>query len=196
MKKLVAMALVLFALTGVAFAAPAKAASGKASASGTTPLTPYVDKGALLVNAGIGWGGLSGGAELTFARIDIGGVIPLTFGAAARAMIDPGIFFPGYTRFGVGAFGTAHFGLKGLNLPGGFSWASNCDTYIGIGLGLATASYSTLVDAPGFGFSTFEGVSYYLNDKLALNGEYGYLGRTKTYSVSNYYASVGVVFKL
>lgn len=185
MKKLISVLIVALALGSLAFAADKPQA-----------LTPYVDKGSLLVNAGVGWGGISGGAELTFYRIDIGGLIPVTFGAAARAMIDPGIFYSGYTRFGVGGFATVHFGFKGLSLPSGLSWVSDCDTYAGLGVGLAAASYTGLTINPGFGISTFEGVSYYLNDKLALNGEYGYLGQTSYSGFGNYYASFGVIFKL
>jgi hypothetical protein len=181
----------------------------------SSALTPWVDKGELLANAGIGWGGLSGGAEFTLARINIGEVIPLTFGAAARAMVDPGIFNTSYSsfQFGLGAFGTAHFGFKSLNLPDGLTWLSRFDAYAGLGLGFGSA---TLADAysssyytfkPGIGISTFEGTSYYLNDKLAIGFEYGYLGRvgytydlgfgvTGSYYWPLYYSNIGVILKL
>lgn len=193
MKRKVALALVLILAIG-----------GGLMAEGS-PLTPYVDKGSLLANVGIGWGGLSGGAEMTFARIDIGGIIPITFGAAARAFVDPGIFYSWSSfSFGAGGFGTAHVGFKELTLPSGLSWFSDCDVYVGLGLGFASATgIGSDVFKPGIGISTFEGVSYYLNDTLAINFEYGYIGRV-TYdwgfgSIGGYplyYSTVGVILKL
>ena len=210
MKKFALVLMVLLAIGGMAFAAP----KDKGKASGSAAVTPYVDKGEFLVNVGIGWGGISGGAELTLARVDIGGIIPLTFGAAARAFVDPGIFYTYYSdlSYGVGGFGTVHCGFKSLDLPSGFGWFSDCDVYVGLGVGLAGATASDLYSneyytfRPGIGLSTFEGVSYYFNDKFALNFEYGYIGRvrwdysyygyTSTYSWPLYYSTIGVIFKL
>jgi hypothetical protein len=166
--------------------------------------------GNLLATAGVGWGGVSGGAEFMLAQIKIGDVIPITFGAGARAFVDPGIFYSYFSSFtfGAGGFGTAHVGFKKLQLPGGLSWLSNCDAYVGLGLGFASAaantSYKSYTFSPGIGISTFEGASYYLNDKLAITAEYGYIGRvTYTYSAFNYsggwplyYSTIGVSFKL
>lgn len=210
MKKFLAILMVFLAVGGFAFAAPAKTAKA-AKASG---LVPYVDKGETLVNVGIGWGGLSGGAERTFARVDIADVVPVTFGAAARAFVDPGIFYS-WSSFaiGAGAFATAHVGFKGLDLPSGLYWISHCDTYAGLGLGFASATAGSAYSSsyytfkPGIGISTFEGVSYYLNDKLALNFEYGYIGAVKySYTYPGYeytstgwplyYSTFGVIFKL
>jgi hypothetical protein len=201
MKKILIVLLALLCVVGLATAADSKA------------LTPYVDKGNILVNAGIGWGGLSGGAEYEFARIDIGGVVPVTFGAAARAFVDPGIFYTWSSfSFGAGGFGTAHFGFKDVNLPSGFTWFSNFDLYADLGVGFASATAAGIYDnsyykfKPGVGISTFEGVSYYLNDKLAINFEYGYIGRvTYEWNYSGltassgwplYYSTIGVVYKL
>lgn len=197
MKKVVLALMVLLAIGGMAFAAPkAKDATPKAAAP--KALTPYVDKGEFLVNVGIGWGGISGGAEMTFARIDIGGVIPLTFGASARAFIDPGIcYYWSPLTFGVGGFATVHCGFKELGLPSGFGWFSNCDVYVGLGVGFASTSDSYYTG--GIGISTFEGASYYLNDNIAINFEYGYIGRVNYstyYYYSLYYSTIGVVFKL
>ena len=197
MKKVLVLLLALTLVSGFAFAQDKKS---------TTALTPYVDKGEFLVNVGIGWGGLSGGAELTLARIDIGGIIPLTFGAAARACIDPGIFSTDWTSFGVGGFGTAHVGFKEINLPSGLTFLSDFDAYLGLGLGFASGvtSVSYYEPRPGIGISTFTGAAYYLSDTLAINFEYGYIGRikydwigyTSVYSYPLYYATVGVVLKL
>lgn len=198
MRRNFALVLVFVLGSALVFAAP-KSASLES-------LTP---PGTLMATAGIGWGGLSGGAELMFAQIKIADVLPLTFGAAGRAFVDPGIFYSDFSTFsfGVGGFGTAHVGFKELNLPSGFSWLSNVDSYIGLGLGFASVSatsyYSSYTIKPGIGISTFEGASYYLNDKLAITGEYGYIGSV-SYDLTGYYSShwplyystIGVTLKL
>jgi hypothetical protein len=184
MRKCIAVLVALMVIGSLAFAAPAKSKSDA--------LTPLVGPGDFVVNAGVGWGGISGGVELSFFQVDIAKVIPLTFGAAARASIDPGIFY-GYTAFGVGGFGTIHIGFKDLNLPENLHWLSNVDSYAGLGFGFASMD----IWGTGLGFSTFEGVSYYLNDKLALGFEYGYLGRSADYyGYSVYYSTFNVTFKL
>jgi hypothetical protein len=197
MKKVLAILLVLLCTVGLTFA------------DETLAFTPYVDKGELLANVGIGWGGLSGGIEFTLARIDIGGIIPLTFGAAGRALVDPGIFYSSWSTFafGVGGFGTAHVGFKEVNLPDGLTWISDFDAYLGLGLGFASATsvYDYYDLKPGIGISTFSGASYYLNDNLAINFEYGYIGKVKyewdsfivyEYSYPLWYSNIGVVLKL
>lgn len=193
MKKFLVILLILALVASFSFAAPAKKADTK---KGSDALTPLVGPGDLVVTAGVGWGGISGGAEFSLAQIDIAKIIPITFGAAARATVDPGIFYDNFS-FGVGAMGTAHVGFKNLNLPDNLHWLSNVDSYIGLGLGFASMTGYTA----GIGISTFEGVSYYLNDKLAICFEYGYLGRVKYDSYWNYYypiyySTVGVTFKL
>lgn len=200
MKKFALVLMVLLAIGGVAFAAP-KADSKKAAPD---KLEPLVGPGDLVATVGIGWGGVSGGVEFSLAQVDIAGVIPLTFGVAARASIDPGIFW-NVTTLGAGAMGTIHVGFKDLNLPDNLHWLSNVDSYAGFGVGLATALDDYY--APGIGFSTFEGVSYYLNEHLAISFEYGYLGRVNysdlssyygyyDYAWTYYYSTVGVTFKL
>lgn len=192
MKKYLVLAVAFLSIGSLVFAAPKKA---KASEGG---LTPWVDKGDFIANVGIGWGGLSGGVELDFARIDIAKVVPVTFGAAARGFLDPGLFYSWSPfTFGVGGFGTAHFGFKEINLPDGFGWFSNVDAYAGLGVGFASATNYK----PGFGISTFEGVSYYFNDNLALGFEYGYIGKivyddSYNWSYPLYYGSVCLTFKL
>lgn len=172
-------------------------------------LTP---PGTFMADVGVGWGGLSGGAELMFAQVKIADLIPLTFGAAARAFVDPGIFYTYYSSLsiGVGGFATAHIGFKDFKLPSGLYWLNNVDSYIGLGLGLAmgtaNSAYSTYTAKPGFGISTFEGATYYLNDKIGLTAEYGYigsmgfsdtvLGYTYSFSYPLYYSTFGVTIKL
>jgi hypothetical protein len=197
MKKVLIILLALILASGFAFA------QDKAS---SVALTPYVDKGELLVNVGIGWGGLSGGVEFTFYRWDIGGIIPLTFGAAGRAAIDPGIFTIDWTTFGAGGFGTAHVGFKEINLPSGLTFLSDVDAYLGLGLGFASGITSNSYWTPklGIGISTFTGAAYYLSDTLAINFEYGYIGRiryewegyTSEYSYPLWYSTIGVILKL
>ena len=188
MKKVLAILLVLLCAAGLSFA------------DETLAFTPYVDKGELLAHVGIGRGGISGGVEFTLARIDIGGLIPLTFGAAGRVAIDPGIFDVNWTTFAFGGFGTAHVGFKEIDLPSGLTWLSDFDAYVGLGLGFASgvSDYYDQI-TPGIGISTFEGVAYYLNDSLAINFEYGYIGRIKywsTYSYPLWYSTLGVILKL
>jgi hypothetical protein len=191
MKKFLVILLALILASGFAFA------QDKAS---TVKLIPYVDKGELLANVGIGWGGLSGGAEFTFFRLDIGDILPLTFGAAARACIDPGIFDVNWTTFAFGGFATGHVGFKEINLPSGLTWLSNFDAYVGLGVGFASGSSDYYNDiTPGIGISTFEGAAYYLSDTLAINFEYGYIGRIKYWSTWSYpvwYSTIGVILKL
>jgi|GEM_PF-2688441 hypothetical protein len=205
MKKTSIVLATLLALSGFAFAA------GNAASSAT----PWVDKGNLLVNVGLGWGGLSAGAEYDFARIDVAKVVPITFGGAARALIDPGVFDTTYSTFeiGLGAFVTAHVGFKELSLSSGLGWVSHFDLYLGLGLGFASGSLASAYSGtgfgllPGVGISTFEGVSYYFNDRIALNLEYGYIGRigysenygvlgTYSYYWPLYYSTIGVILKL
>ncbi|PKL23701.1 MAG: hypothetical protein CVV47_12855 [Spirochaetae bacterium HGW-Spirochaetae-3] len=191
MKKVLILLLTLTLVAGFAFA------QEKAS---SVELTPYVDKGEFLANVGIGWGGLSGGAEFTFYRIDIGGILPLTFGAAARACVDPGIFDANWTTFAAGGFATGHVGFKEINLPSGLTFLSNFDAYVGLGIGFASGTSDYYNDIkPGIGISTFEGAAYYLSDTFAINLEYGYIGRIQYWSTWSYpvwYSTIGVILKL
>ncbi|HUX40877.1 MAG TPA: hypothetical protein VMV83_06905 [Rectinemataceae bacterium] len=198
MRRKILLVLVLALAAALAFGAP--------KSMKLESLTP---PGTFLATAGIGWGGLSGGVDYTFAQVNIGDVIPVTFGGAGRAFVDPGLFYSSYSTFsfGVGGFGTAHVGFKELKLPNGLTWLSNVDSYIGIGFGFAsmtaTSYYSSYTVKPGLGISTFEGVSYYFNDKLAITGEYGYIGSVGydwsgyyNYRWPLYYSTIGVTFKL
>jgi hypothetical protein len=200
MKKVFAVLLALSLLAGAAFAADAKKAE--------PTLEPLVAGGDLLVNVGIGWGGLAAGAELDLITIKAG-PLPLTFGAGARAAIDP-IFIDYGMPWAIGAFGMGHVGFKGLDLSPSLEWLSKTDTYIGLGLGFAGISANSDYDwytwKPGVGISFIAGESYFLTDKLALYGEYGYIGTYRyeydwygiTYSATYhpYYATVGVILKL
>ncbi|MBN2874307.1 MAG: hypothetical protein JXM71_04360 [Spirochaetales bacterium] len=201
MKRVLVALLALIVASGFAFAQDESASQA---------LTPMVDKGELLATAGIGWGGITGGAEFTFYRIDIADILPITFGAAARVLVDPGLFYSGWSTFalGAGGFGTAHVGFKDLELPSELYWVTNFDAYAGVGLGfgMATSIYDYYTPRPGIGISTFEGASYYLNDALAITFEYGYIGNvrydwddygyTYSYSYPLWYSNVGLIIKL
>jgi hypothetical protein len=189
-------------------AADKKEADKKAAVkkdSGPAMAKPYVDAGDIVTNVGIGYAGyyggygLAGGLEYDFAKINAGG-LPITFGAAARGAFE----FGGYidTVWCVGAMGTAHLGLRGIKIPTTYGWASNFDTYIGIGLGYAGGQDSYWTVSPKLGPAFLVGETYYFNDKLGVNLEYGYIGQYGyngyyyTYSEPAYYASLGLVLKL
>jgi hypothetical protein len=192
MKKFIVVLLALSLVAVAAFAADAK--------NDGTKLEPLVAGGDILGSVGIGWGGIAAGAEIDLLTIKLG-PLPVTFGAGARAAVDP--FFAYYgTTWSIGAFGMGHVGFKGLDLPPNFAWVDKTDTYIGLGLGLAgIISDYDYGWTPGVGISFIAGESYFLNDKLALYGEYGYIGSYKSdsgwgYVYHPYYATVGVIFKL
>jgi hypothetical protein len=198
MKKCVVVFLSLICAAGLVFAAD-KAASSS--------LTPNIDKGNLVANVGIGYGGLSGGAEYEFVRFDIANVVPVVIGAGVRVALDPGIFssYSSFT-FGAGALATCHVELSGLNVP---TWVKKLDFSFGLGLGVATGSpagyYGDYTASPGIGLASFEGLSYFFNKNLGVVFENGYVGAAKytwsnayysfSYSLPVSYDSIGVVYK-
>ncbi len=171
MKKAILAVLILALLAGGAFA---------------QKLDARMAPGDFAARIGVGWGGASGGAELMFAQVDIADMIPIGFGAAARGYIDPGIFWGGMV-FGAGGYATVHFGLTGLDLPPELEWVNNFDWYAALGLSMSVGTWG------GLGISSFEGVSYFLNEKLALNAEYAYLGSFN--NGSYWFSTFGVVLK-
>lgn len=143
-------------------------------------LEPIMDKGTMDATAGLelGWGvGIGGGVEYIFGRVDLGDVFPITFGAAARGYFSS---WAGYTFLDVGGMGTLHVGLKGLrNLdtpPDLQRWLDNFDYYIGLGIGLSLLGTDYWYDRSPINFASMSGVSYFLNDNLALTAEGGYMG--------------------
>ncbi len=198
MRRKVFLVLVLALAAALVFGAPSK---GMTLESLTPP-------GTLMADAGISWTGISGGAEFMFAQVKIADILPITFGAAGRALIDPGLFnsYVSTFSFGAGGFATAHVGFKELKLPSGFSWLSNVDSYVGLGVGFASmtvsTSYTGYTVKPGLGISTFEGATYYFNDNLGITTEYGYIGSVSyewtgytPYSWPLYYWMLGLTFK-
>jgi opacity protein-like surface antigen len=164
MKKIITISLMLCLVTAFAFAESPKVSSG----------TPWADKGTTMVNIGADfswWGiGVGAGVEYMFAKVDIANFAPLTFGVAAKA----GLHFGSSLNLGVASLGTMHFGLKTFSsLPDFFR---NLDWFIGLGVGMG------ILNPFGVGFASGGGISYYLNDKLAINAESVY---------TNYFGSLG-----
>jgi hypothetical protein len=198
MKKSVVVILSLLCIAGMVFAAD-KAAS--------TSMQPYVDKGNILANVGIGWGGLGGGAEYEIVRFDIANVVPVVVGAGVRVALDPGILstYSSFT-FGGGALATCHVELTGLNVP---DWVKKLDLSFGLGLGVATGTpsgyYSGYTAKPGIGLASFEGLTYFFSKNLGVILENGYvgaaqysydhLGYSSSYSLPVSYDTIGVVYK-
>jgi hypothetical protein len=143
------------------------------------------------VGAGFGWGftvSAYPGLELMVAKWKIADVIPLDFGVAVKGLLgfSTGYFGSSYTHLGVGAFGTVHWGLRGM------SWDLNfldpVDLWWGIGI---AASAHLPADTWTYGwlnFATVGGVNYFLNDRFALMLAGSYWGYGGGY--------VGVLYKL
>jgi len=157
----------------------------------------YLKPGNIVVSAGIGLGwGLSvaiyPGVEVIMAQIKLADVVPLQFGAAVKGMINP-YGWAGYSGLflGAGGFATAHLSFKGLDLP--FDYLDKLDYYLGLGFSVNfdTGGYFSDYYNSGIniGFASYSGLSYFLNDNLAI------------YLEGNYWAyygggTVGVIFKL
>ncbi len=158
---------------------------------------PLMSPGDLAVTPGVGYGFLwgaidvSGGVEYMLGQFKIADTLPLTYGAAVKASYfgwHEGSYAGydwKYSYLGAGAFGTLHFGLKSLSLPGNMAWLANVDSYIGVGAGFYSYSYpswnsatSAYVQANEFriGLRTTAGVSYFFTPNVALVTEGGYYG--------------------
>jgi hypothetical protein len=213
MKKASLILLVLLSVSSLAFAADkaaakpaAKAAPAKAASSSS--MVPNIDKGSFTADLGIGYGGLSGGVEYQFARFDIANIVPVTIGAGARAVVDPGIFNSSFSTFslGVGGLVTSHWEYLAPSAP---DWVKKLDFGFGLGVGFATATpaayYSSYTVTPGIGLATFESLSYFISKNLAVTFEYGYCGAANfkwnstyynyTYPVPVSYETIGVTYK-
>ena len=141
------------------------------------------------------------GAELILAGVDIGNLIPIDFGVAARGQVG---FYNsstlsynyGWLTFGLGAFGTAHLSFN--NLQDHFApWLENFDFYVSLGLGANYFSYTgdwadVFTDSTRMrvGFASLEGVNWFFRDNMALRLEYAYWGYVGSQ------ATVGVLFRL
>lgn len=161
----------------------------------------YFNPGNLTVSAGVGLGGfwygfglnLYPGLEFTFAKPKFGGVVPISFGVAARGLFG---IYPGYLTYGtslkagVAALGTAHLSLKGIDFNSDF--LNKLDFYVGLGVSLLFLYpdyYLYARQIPIF-FASFQGVNYFFSDSFALYVESSYMG------LYDYWVTVGVLFKL
>jgi hypothetical protein len=121
------------------------------------------------VGPSFGWGYFSIAAypslEFMVAKYRIGDVIPLDFGAEVKARVGLDIGYGGGLGLGVGGFGTAHFGFRGMpgdigNIIGKFDFF--------LGLGLAFDFLSPSWATAGLGLASFGGFNYFLNDNLSV----------------------------
>jgi len=166
----------------------------------------YLHKGDLAVMAGIGLsyhGSITiyPGAEYFVYETKITDFLPLQFGVAGKGFLN---FYSstdsagdkyGWFAYGLGGFGTVHWGLKGANLdiP---DFLKKVDIYWGLGLVYTHfkltgdwASLNPYVDTGGaIGIASYGGFNYFLTDNLAifLEGNYwSYAGGT-----------IGIYYKL
>lgn len=156
-------------------------------------ITPIMDPGTLAVNAGVGYGWsleVAGGAELVMLQFMVADVVPLTVGAAARAVASIGWLNSVYLdAAGMGTLHVSFKGLKPLGLPADVQdQLDRVDSYIGIGIGLGVLG-DRFGKLPIY-LTSMNGYSYFLTDNFALNVEYGYA------SYWGGYGQLGVLFKL
>jgi hypothetical protein len=162
-------------LTGLAcLAMPLAAEAQEAGVAGVD--VPQFQTGELTLSAGAGFGvgfsiALYPGVEYPLAQVQITDAFPLSFGVAARGLLN---FFSGGTAFGLGGFGTVHFAFRTLDMD--TNALDPVDVYLGIGLVFNSVDYSGTEFDPrdGLGFATIGGISYFINDSLAffLEGNY------------------------
>ncbi len=119
----------------------------------------HAEKGNFDVLGGIGYGwkgfGVSGGVEYIVQKFPISG-FPLSMGVMGLAGVD----FGTSTNLSVAGMATLHWGMKAYkDFP---EFLRNFDWYIGLGMGVG-------IIPTRFGLSSGGGVSYYLNNKLAID---------------------------
>lgn len=119
----------------------------------------HAEKGDLVGFGGVGYGwrgfGISGGVESIIQKFTIPG-FPLTMGVMGIAGLDFGTTL----NFSAAGMATLHWGMKAYkDFP---EFLRNFDWYIGLGMGVGTVP-------GGFGVSSGGGLSYYVNDKLAID---------------------------
>lgn len=185
MKKLGLLA-ALLVIASVAFAEEGK-------------LDAHFPAGVFSANVGLGYAGsgywaslaILGGAEYTFAQVDVAEVLPLTFGAAARAVATLNFWALNYSYYNflmldVGVFATMHISLKNIKVPEDAKAVNNLDYYIGLGPAFNILKPWAWYDT--FGLGALTGVNYFLNPNLIVYVEY-------MYSVNWNYTTAGLVLK-
>lgn len=121
----------------------------------------HAEKGDLDVLGGIGYGwrgfGVSGGVEYMLQKFDVPG-FPLSMGVMGIAGVDLDYF--GGIDVSAAGMATLHWGMKAYkDFP---EFLQKFDWYIGLGLGVDVIPF-------GVGIASGGGVSYYVNDKLAID---------------------------
>jgi hypothetical protein len=149
-------------------------------------------KGDMAANAGVGFAGggwgwgfaVYPGFEFEVADWKIADTVPLSLGVSARGMIGISDYYG--TAFGAGPFVAAHMGFKGLDIPEFFQ---KLDLYVALGLAVSFGGDLDFYGVSPVGFASYDGISYFVNDKVAIYLEGNYWG---------YYggATLGVLFKL
>jgi len=145
----------------------------------------HAEKGNLMAFGGVGYGwggfGISGGVEYIIQKFEIPG-FPLSLGAMGLAGIDFG------SGVGVSAAGmaTLHWGLKAYkDFP---EFLQKLDSYIGLGVGIGIIPL-------GVGISSGGGLSYYLNDQLAIDVHSFYVHKFAG-TGSGFGSTLGVRYKI
>ena len=139
------------------------------------------------VGLGIGYGfTIAPGVEWVWGDWKLGDVFPLAAGAAVKGAVN--FYGDFWSAYGVAGFVTFHVGLKGLDIP---EILQKLDFYAGFGLGAYyyawKSFYSALDNEFTIGFAQTSGTSFYINDKLAVYGEYNYWGYSR--------GVVGILFR-
>ena len=160
---------------------------GFAADTSVSWMTSYNKTGHVNVYAGAGfyYGGLNitGGAEYIIGNFDIGPV-PLEWGIMAQAILG----FSNYAYASGLDWGAAP--MVSLHWGTNFGGLARFDFYISAGLGIFGGAYWAYYNGPvGFGFASYDGVTWMFSKDLGLLLEFGYIGWAST-------GAVGIVWKI
>ena len=161
----------------------------------TANWSSYFQAGDTSVSLGVGFGAAPlvssvaayPGFEQTIMDFKIAETVPLSVGVAAKgvANIYGGSGYAGI-NIGAGLFVPFHFSLRGLDIP----FFNRLDIYLapGIGMNFDLGNY-WLSNPMRFGFVSYDGFNYFVNDSFAIFVEGTYW---------DYYggAAIGVLLKL
>ena len=140
----------------------------------------YYSEGNFIPSAGISYDtGTAGpqlalipGAEIILYKVAFDELAFIDVGAAVKGRIGIPISTLSSFTAGAGAYGTVHFGFRGLDIPM-TEYIGNIDAYAGIGLKFDFIP-SSVTDALGFAYVA--GVNYFLSDDLAVGAFTGSWG--------------------